>query len=206
MRGVENVDSLTWNLHKLSGITQQCAALVVREPLRLREVFSTKAEYLFQPDKNNAHYDAGDLTFQCARRNDALKAWLTWKARGEAYFGARVEHAVDLATRLEAWIRKHPEFVMAVPRTYTHVCFWWVPPALRPLDPDAITPRQHETLHELAPWIKNAMQRDGNALVGYQPINGGPNTWRMLFINPAVTWTDTEATMNLIARLGADLS
>ena len=43
-------------------------------------------------------------------------------------------------------------------------------------------------------------------MVGYQPISGGPNAWRMIFINPAVTWEDVEFTMELIAEYGRALS
>jgi glutamate/tyrosine decarboxylase-like PLP-dependent enzyme len=201
LAGVEHVHSLTWNLHKLGGITQQCSALLVRDPSALRATFSTRANYLFQPDKNNAHLDSGDLTFQCARRNDALKGWLTWKSRGERWLGARVERAVDLAQRLEGFVRADPRFTMVVPRTFTHVCFWWLPPDLRDA-PNLRDPGVQARLHALAPRMKDAMQRSGQSLVGYQPVAGGPNAWRMLFINPAVGWDDVMHTMELIAALG----
>lgn len=201
LAGVERADSLTWNLHKLSGVTQQCSALLMRDPEQLRATFSTRSEYLFQPDKNNVHLDAGDLTFQCARRNDALKGWLTWKARGETHFAARVDGAVDLAQKLDAWIEARPDFVLAAPRAFSHVCFWWVPPELRPLRRSA---KADQILGAVAPRIKDAMQRGGEALVGYQPIDGGPNAWRLLLNNPMVTWEDVEAVMELIARLGVE--
>lgn len=198
--GVAQADSLTWNLHKLSGATQQCSVLLVREPARLRQAFSTKADYLFQEDKNHRELDTGDLTFQCARRNDALKAWLMWKARGEAALGARVEHAVDLASRLQAWVEERDDFVVAVPRVFTNLCFWWLPPHMREgFDPKRLTQAQTEELHRLAPAVKDLMQRDGHALVGYQPVDGGPNSWRMIFINPEVNWEDVERTMSMIA-------
>jgi glutamate/tyrosine decarboxylase-like PLP-dependent enzyme len=204
--GSAQTSSMTWNLHKQSGATQQCSILLVREPERLRKVFSTKADYLFQADKNYLELDSGDLTFQCARRNDALKGWLMWKARGEAGLAARIEHAVDVATRLEAWVNEREDFVLALPRTFTNVCFWWLPPDMRgAFDPAAITEAQHERLHALAPKMKNLMQREGEAMVGYQPISGGPNAWRMLFINPAVTWDDVEYTMELISKYGREL-
>jgi glutamate/tyrosine decarboxylase-like PLP-dependent enzyme len=206
LEGIEGVDSLTWNLHKLSGATQQCSVLLLREPGRLRRAFSTKAEYLFQADKNNRDLDTGDLTFQCARRNDALKAWLMWKARGEAALGARVEHAVDLARHLENWVQTREDFVVALPRVFTNLCFWWIPADMRSgFDVDELDEGGRERLHRLAPAIKDRMQREGKALVGYQPIAGLPNCWRMIFINPEVSWEDVEFTMELIARYGEAL-
>lgn len=203
LAGSAGADSMTWNLHKLSGATQQCSVLLVREPGRLREVFSTRADYLFQADKNHRELDTGDLTFQCARRNDALKAWLMWKARGEAALGARVEHAVDLAAALEAWVGEREDFVLAAPRGFTNLCFWWLPPEMRgDFDVEALDTEQRARLHALAPRMKDRMQREGKAMVGYQPIAGGPNAWRMIFINPAVRFEDAVFTMESIARYG----
>ena len=95
--GVERSDSFVWNLHKMMGMTQQCTALLVREPELLAPCFALRADYLFQPDKLHAEYDSGDRTFQCARRIDVLKLWLAWKHHGDAGFAARIDHAVEMA-------------------------------------------------------------------------------------------------------------
>ena len=71
-------------------------------------------------------------------------------------------------------------------------------------DMDAATraqPKQAQRLHALGPKVKAAMQAEGSALIGYQPVNDGANAWRMLFINPAVTWEDALACLDLVARL-----
>ncbi|MEZ4454414.1 MAG: pyridoxal-dependent decarboxylase [Nannocystaceae bacterium] len=200
LRGVERADSLAWNLHKMIGVTQQCAALLVQGTGLMRQTFSTRAEYLFQPDKPHADLDTGDATFQCARRVDALKAWLTWKARGEAYLAARVDHAVALAEGCAARIAGDPRFALAAPPSWVNVCFWWLPPELRPLDRGA--PGAVARLHALAPAIKARMLADGGAMIGYQPIDGGPNAFRLLFINPAVDEGDVDAALELVDRLG----
>lgn len=196
MFGVERADSLAWNLHKMLGVTQQCAALLVRAPGQLRAAFATGAEYLFQPDKPHAGLDSGDLTFQCARRVDALKAWLTWKARGELGLAARIDHAVALAAHAATRIAADPRFELAAPPSWVNVCFWWVPPDLRPLDRSA--PDAAGRLHALAPQIKAKMLRDGRAMVGFQPVDGGPNCFRLLFINPATEAGDVDATLDII--------
>ncbi len=204
LAGVEAADSLAWNLHKLAGITQQCAALLVRRPGALRAAFATGADYLFQPDKPHAGLDTGDLTFQCARRNDVLKAWLTWKARGEAGLGARVEHAVALAGGCARRLADDPRFCLAAPPSWVNVCFWWVPPALRPLDRGR--PGVDAALHALAPAIKARLLHEGATMLAYQPIDGGPNCFRLLVINPAVTADDLDFTLARIDHHGRELS
>ena len=107
------------------------------------------------------------------------------------------------------WLGAREDFVLARPRTFTHVCFWWVPPGLRGSmssgDPASMGEGARGRLHALAPRIKDAMQRSGEALIGYQPIDDLPNAWRMLFNNPDVTWDHAVAMAELIARLGASL-
>lgn len=200
MAGAERADSLAWNLHKMLGITQQCSALLVRRPGALRAAFAAHAEYLFQPDKPHAALDTGDLTFQCARRNDVLKAWLVWKARGEAWLAGRIDHAVALADRCARRIAGDPRFCLAAPPSWVNVCFWWVPPGLRPLA--RADPKVDATLHALAPAIKARLLAEGAVMLAYQPIDGGPNGFRLLFINPAVTDADVEFVLERIDHHG----
>lgn len=202
MAGAQRADSLAWNLHKMLGITQQCSALLVRRPGALRAAFAANAEYLFQPDKPHAALDTGDLTFQCARRNDVLKAWLVWKARGEAWLAGRIDHAVGLADRCARRIADDPRFCLAAPPSWVNVCFWWVPPALRPLAREGLGGEVAAGLHALAPAIKARLLAEGAAMLAYQPIDGGPNCFRLLFINPAVTDADVELVLARIDHHG----
>jgi glutamate/tyrosine decarboxylase-like PLP-dependent enzyme len=203
MRGVEAADSLVWNPHKMLGITQQCSVLLVRHPGLLRECFSTRAAYLFQEDKHHVEEDLGEMSFLCARRADSLKLWLTWKMRGDAGFAHRLEHAMELAAYAADRVRGDGRFRLAFPPSFTHVCFWWVPPELRPLE-DWSAPRVHARLHRVSVAIKDRMQRAGTMLLGYQPLAGRPNFFRLLFINPAVTRQDVDTTLELMDRYGTE--
>jgi len=204
--GIERSDSFVWNLHKMMGMTQQCTALLVREPELLASCFAYKADYLFQPDKLYADYDSGDRTFQCARRIDVLKLWLAWKHHGDAGFEARIDHAVAMADHAREQIAASDGEYSVVSGSFTNVVFAWVPPDYRPLALDAAAIVQlpadvHEKLHTLAPKVKAQMQRNGTAMVGYQPI-AGLNTFRFLFMNPTVTTDDVDAMLGLIAEYG----
>ncbi len=203
--GVELTDSFVWNPHKVMGLTQQCTMLAVAEPERLDACFSSKADYLFQPDKLNTELDSGDRTFLCARRVDALKLWLTWKARGETGFAARVDHAMDMADHVRTRIAESAgSMVQMVPGSYVNVVFLWLPEELRqgsPWDPAQLSEDQLNALHSVAPRIKARMQAEGTAMVGYQPTDG-LNTFRLLFMNPVVTAADVDETLRLIDDYG----
>ncbi|MCO4772690.1 MAG: hypothetical protein KDA24_21845, partial [Deltaproteobacteria bacterium] len=202
MAGVERADSLAWNPHKLLGVTQQCSALLTRHPGLLTEVFASGADYIFQKDKLYGELDTGDKTFVCGRRADVVKLWLTWKARGDAGLAARVDHVFELAAYLAETLAGDDRFVLAAPPSFTHVCFWWIPPDMRPFDFATSTAAQRRRLHTVAPAIKLQMQQQGTAMVGFQPLGERPNFFRMLFINPAVTTDDVDAVVGLIDQYG----
>lgn len=207
--GVERSDSFVWNLHKMMGMTQQCTALLVREPELLAPCFALQADYLFQPDKLNPEYDSGDRTFQCARRVDVLKLWLAWNHHGDKGFAARVDHAVEMANHARRRIAASNGEFAPVAGSFTNVVFAWIPPALRPLalSPEEIRtlpPAVHRELHRAPPAIKARMQTEGTAMVGFQPI-GGLNTFRLLFMNPTVDKADVDALLDLISDYGHGL-
>ncbi len=210
LSGVERSDSFVWNLHKMMGMTQQCTALLVREPALLEPCFALKADYLFQPDKLHAEYDSGDRTFQCARRVDVLKLWLAWKHHGDSGFAARVEHSVEMAAYARQRIMQSDGEFAPVTGTFTNVVFAWIPPHLRPisLSPDSIrslAPEVRSELHNLAPQIKAMMQAEGTAMMGFQPVHG-LNTFRLLFMNPAVTKADVDAMLARVSEYGRAVS
>jgi glutamate decarboxylase len=206
--GVKRSDSFVWNLHKMMGMTQQCTALLVREPELLAPCFALQADYLFQPDKLHAEYDSGDRTFQCARRIDVLKLWLAWKHHGDDGFAARIDHAVDMAEHARRRIAESDGEFEPVSGTFTNVVFGWIPPQHRrlALSPAAIRELPTEVraeLHALAPKIKARMQAEGTAMVGFQPIEG-LNTFRLIFMNPAVTEPDVDALLDRVSKYGRD--
>ncbi len=206
LAGVERSDSFVWNLHKMMGMTQQCSALLVRDPSQLGPCFAVGADYLFQPDKAHSTLDSGDRTFQCARRVDVAKLWLAWKAHGDEGFARRVEHAVGLADHARSAIERSPAFAPVGPSNFTNVVFTWLPPEWRAANADplsALSDADRSRLHRLAPAIKRRMQSEGTAMVGFQPIDG-MNAFRLIFMNPAVEVSDVDAVLAVIERYGED--
>ena len=207
LSGVEFADSLAWNAHKLMGMPQQCAVLLLKNPDILKEAFASGASYLFQPDKPYAEYDLGDFTFQCGRRADVLKLWLTWKVRGESWFAERIDKSVDLASKLEQLITTDSRFYLAIPRTFNSVCFYWLPPDMRSSDSlKDFTSSDKCRLQKIAPSIKAQMHAEGRSLLAYQPLGTLPNMFRLNIISPDVEWKDLTYTLDLIDDYGMKVS
>ncbi|KAF4530577.1 hypothetical protein B566_EDAN006783, partial [Ephemera danica] len=111
LAGIERVDSVSWNPHKMLGAPLQCSLLLVKEEGLLHKCNSASATYLFQQDKfYDTSFDSGDKSVQCGRKTDAYKLWLMWRARGDKGLG------FELVL---------PEFQC------TNVCFWFIPESMR---------------------------------------------------------------------------
>uniref|UniRef100_A0A1I8F3S0 Cysteine sulfinic acid decarboxylase n=1 Tax=Macrostomum lignano TaxID=282301 RepID=A0A1I8F3S0_9PLAT len=77
LAGVQRADSVTWNPHKLMGVTLQCSVILLPERHigLLQGCNGMQADYLFQQDKQyDVSYDTGDKSIQCGRRNDIFKS------------------------------------------------------------------------------------------------------------------------------------
>lgn len=205
LAGIEHADSIAWNLHKMMGMPQQCSALLLRQPEQLRSCFAEQAEYLFQPDKPHAALDSGDLGFQCARRIDVLKAWLSWKRHGDAGMAARIDAAVANADYLRERIAAAPNFASAHPGGPCNVLFWWLPRSLRPFALAHADAATRARLHALTAAIKLGLRARGQVMLSFSPIDAGPNCFRMLFINPEVERDDIELVLAEIDAVGATL-
>ena len=187
--GVYLADSLTYNPHKMMGAPLQCSTFVTRHLGALEAANAANAAYLFQPDKNFTELDTGDKTIQCGRHADSLKLWLMWKALGDKGLSARVDHCIWLAEYMSKRIAKQLDqngnrcFVQVAPTQYSNLCFYLIPPSLRSPEfngIDAATPEQLERLSKVSPIVKDRMQRAGKAMIGFQPVNGFNNCFRMV--------------------------
>ena len=57
------------------------------------------------------------------------------QAFGDVGYAAKIDHCAMLAKHFEEGIQSSGgSFVLSHPRSFVNVCFWWVPPALRPFD------------------------------------------------------------------------
>lgn len=67
-----------------------------------------------------------------------------WQGYGDRGYEARLDHAMNLAQYFEQKIvRDGNAFVLVHPRSFTNVCFWWVPPGMRPFKFEGAT-EQHK--------------------------------------------------------------
>jgi sulfinoalanine decarboxylase/sulfinoalanine decarboxylase/aspartate 1-decarboxylase len=121
LNGVNQADSFSFNPHKMLGTPLTCSIVVVKDKKHLHESFSNNAEYLYQTNEDD--YNLGKTSFQCGRRNDALKLWTLWKSKGREGLEKIVDKQFYLADVARKYIRNHPDYTLYSFDDSISICF-----------------------------------------------------------------------------------
>ena len=121
LNGVALSDSFSLSAHKMLGTQLTCSIFVTQHKQQLFESFSSDASYLFQSEKDE--YNPGKSSFQCGRRNDALKLWTLWKSIGTKGLEKLVDHQFELADVARKYIRDHKDYTLYSFDDSISICF-----------------------------------------------------------------------------------
>jgi len=121
INGVSKTDSFCFNAHKTLGAPLSSSIMVVKEKKDLHNSFSYPASYLYQT--NNDDYNLGLTSFECGRRNNALKFWTLWKAVGKKGLGKIINHEFSLADTAREYVRNNPEYILYSYDDSLAICF-----------------------------------------------------------------------------------
>jgi len=121
LTGLELSDSFSVNAHKMLGTPLTCSIIVVNDKKYLNHSFSNDATYLYQTDGDD--FNLGKTSFQCGRRNDALKFWTLWKSIGSNGLEKLVDHQFHLAEVSRNYIRNNSDYQLYSYDDSISVCF-----------------------------------------------------------------------------------
>ena len=121
VEGIQNSDSFCFNAHKTLGTPLSTSILLTKDKQDLYRSFSNKAEYLYQTD--NDEYNLGQTSFECGRRNNALKFWTLWKSVGTNGIGEMVEKNYNLSDIARNYIRNNSDYKLYSYDDSLSVCF-----------------------------------------------------------------------------------
>lgn len=121
IEGVENVDSFSFNAHKMLGTPLSCSLIVVKNKKHLHDSFSNDASYLYQTDHDE--FNLGKTSLQCGRRNDALKLWVLWKSVGTKGLETIVDKQLELADTARDYVRNNPDYTDYSVDESVSICF-----------------------------------------------------------------------------------
>ncbi len=128
-QGVEEADSLVFNVHKWPGVAFDCSLYYVRDPEHLVRVMSTNPSYL-QSSEDGRVKNYRDWGIPLGRRFRALKLWCLLRAEGVANLQARLRRDLANAQWLAEQVRATPPWRVVVPVSLQTVCVRHEPPGL----------------------------------------------------------------------------
>lgn len=190
--GISEVDSFTYDFHKMLGASLMCNCLLINNRSHtLGSVLSAgDGSYLFRDDPSNEVQDLGAVSLQCGRRIDSLKWFLDWKYFGRAGLAKRVEGFLELCKYAEELVVASNELELVVPRTSFNVCFRY-----KVADGDS------DTFNNA---LRTQLYHKGISLVGVAYIEGRV-TLRFLITNPQAKRADIESYFNRLLAEAKEL-
>lgn len=137
VKGVERSNSFSYNAHKMLGTPLTCSIILVNDKKHLHDSFNNEADYLYQTDGDD--FNLGKTSFQCGRRNDALKFWTLWKSVGTNGLEQIVDHQFELADVARDYTRNNPDYTVYSFDDSVSICFNY-----KDIDPIAICTALYE--------------------------------------------------------------
>jgi glutamate/tyrosine decarboxylase-like PLP-dependent enzyme len=130
VRGIEQADSLAFDLHKWVYLPFEIGCVLVRDPRLHSATFATQASYL---EEAEGGIMAGGLPFadrgiELTRSFRALKLWMSLQVHGVETYGRLIACNMAQAAYLEELIENSPRLELLAPRASNVVCFrYWQP-------------------------------------------------------------------------------
>lgn len=121
VKGIERSNSFSYNAHKMIGTPMTCSIILVNNKRQLHDSFSNEADYLYQTDGDD--FNLGKTSFQCGRRNDALKFWTLWKSVGTNGLKQIVDQQFDLADVAREYVSNNPDYTLYSFEDSISICF-----------------------------------------------------------------------------------
>ena len=121
VKGVEKSDSFCFNAHKTLGVPLSTSILVVRESKMISDSFKNNASYLYQT--HDIDYNLGYNSFECGRRNNALKFWTMWKSIGTKGICNIINHEFDLADYARSYTIINKDYTLYSFEKSLSICF-----------------------------------------------------------------------------------
>lgn len=137
IKGANRSNSFSYNAHKMLGTPMTCSIILVRDKKQLHDSFSNEADYLYQTDGDD--FNLGKTSFQCGRRNDALKFWTLWKSVGAKGLEQIVDKQFKLATVALNYLRSNPDYRIYSYDESVSICFNY-----KNIDPTALCTALYE--------------------------------------------------------------
>jgi L-2,4-diaminobutyrate decarboxylase len=181
VHGLASADSFSCDPHKMLWMPLSLGTILVRDGAWLRRAFAADAPYLFHAA--SAGLNIGEMAFQCSKRADAIKLWLTLKSRGTAPFVETMESVTDLTRYLYDRVAASDDFEPLHEPDLNILCFRRVG-----LDDAATDALRDRLVRSGEAWITTTVLR-------------GERVLRVTLMNPRTTEGHLDAMLDALRRV-----
>jgi glutamate/tyrosine decarboxylase-like PLP-dependent enzyme len=161
--GLEEADSVAFDLHKWLYMPYEIGCTLVRREEDHRRAFSLSPDYLAHMPRGVAGGSGwfSEYGVQLSRGFRALKAWMSFKEHGTAKYGRLIQQNVDQARYLAGLVEAAPELELSAPAPLNIVCFRFVAEG-----------KDEAALNEINQEIMMRLHESGVAAPSYTSLNG----------------------------------
>ncbi|HEX9893487.1 MAG TPA: pyridoxal-dependent decarboxylase [Gemmatimonadales bacterium] len=196
VRGMEQADSLAFDLHKWLHIPYDAGCVLVRDREAHRRPFLQHGSYLTKMERGPGAMPVlfSDFGPELSRSFRGLKVWLAFKAHGTAIYGRLAEENVAQARYLAERVTAEPELELLAPVPLNIVCFRYR--GLGGVPDDILNERNRQLLMRL--------QTDGIAVPSHTVLQGR-FAIRVAITNHRSRRSDFDALVEAVLRIGKAL-
>lgn len=192
VKGIEQSDSLAFDLHKWIYLPFEIACVLVRDAKAHSDTFRLTPSYLAETSRGVI---AGGLPFadrglELTRGFRALKVWMSLKTHGINAFSRLIAQNVRQARYCAGLIKNHPDLELLAPVPLNIVCFRFAPRDLR-----------GDKLNGVNEEILLRVQESGIAVPSGTMI-GGAFALRVAITNHRSRRSDFDVLINAIPEIG----
>lgn len=186
LKGIEKADSITWNFHKVMGMTLSTASFLTKEKGLLNKAFSVDANYLFHEEDYD--YDLGQKSLQGGRKPDAFKLWLSWKYLGDQGFDKHIEKLHNAAITMAKIVASKENLELFATPESSIVCFRYNP-----------KDKSLDEINTLNKKIRNQIFKEGEIIFNYSYIHEIVYL-RCVLLDPAFTNQQLEKIVDTVVK------
>lgn len=189
LRGLDEADSVVIDPHKWLFQPYEIGCVLVRDPQVLRRAFTidrfrAQAGYLAISRPAGAETNLSDHGVQFTTEARAVKLWLSLKGFGVAAFRAAIDHGLDQAEHVAAWVADSPELDLVAGPSLGIVCL-----------------RYRRGTDDAQAAICREINESGHTLIATTTVDGAL-ALRLCTINPRTTQADLDRVLTAIVHAG----
>src|SRR4029077_9894143 len=193
--GLEQADSVAFDLHKWLYMPYEVGCTLVRDQKAHRATFNVTPAYLASFDRGIA---AGGFPFaergvQLSRGFRALKVWMSFKTHGLDAFSELIHQNGRQAHYLAGLVTKHPRLELLAPAPLNVVCFRFVAPGA---DDAALSALNKEILLRI---------KESGVAIPSQPMLNGKYAIRVAITNHRSRRDDFDLLVRTVVETGSAL-